>query len=83
LKRRYGLLIALIALVGIFCLTESAVADQLGDGLAAWQRGDYTIALRLLKPLAEQGVASAQFSLGRMYASGQGVAELPRFDRQW
>lgn len=75
LKRRYGLPIGLIALAGIFCLTESAVADQLGDGLAAWQRGDYTIALRLLKPLAEQGVANAQFVLGIVYADGRGVPQ--------
>jgi uncharacterized protein len=31
--------------------------------------------LRLLRPLAEQGVAPAQHDLGVMYANGQGVPQ--------
>jgi TPR repeat protein len=74
-KRRYRLAIGLIALVCIFCLTEPLMAGPLEDGLAAFERGDYATALHLLKPLAEQGYASAQANLGNMYANGRGVPQ--------
>jgi len=74
MKRSYRLVIALIAVVGAFCLTEPVLADPLEDGLAAYRRGDYATALSLLKPLAEQGDARAQAQLGIMYAEGKGVA---------
>ena len=40
---------------------------------AAYKRGDYETALRVWKPLAEQGNVRAQFSLGVLYRDGQGV----------
>jgi TPR repeat protein len=43
----------------------------------AYQKGDYETALRLARPLAEQGDDRAQSVLGRMYARGRGV---PRDD---
>ena len=45
----------------------------------AIERGDYATAMRELRPLAEQGFASAQFNLGQLYANGQGV---PKDDAQ-
>ncbi len=54
-------------------LTGAAAAGPLEDGLAAHERGDYATALRLFRPLGEQGNASAQYNLGVMYALGQGV----------
>ena len=55
------------------------------DGLAAYERGDYATALREWKPLAEAGIPEAQFNLGFMYDSGEGVpqdyAEAVRFYR--
>jgi tetratricopeptide (TPR) repeat protein len=42
---------------------------------AAYQKGDYSTALRHLRPLADQGDARAQFVLGVMYAEGQGVPQ--------
>ena len=51
----------------------AATAGPLVDAVAAYQRGDYATALRLWHPLAEQGDADAQFHLGVMYESGQGV----------
>ena len=41
----------------------------------AKDRKDYDTALRLLKPLAEQGDADAQAELGTMYENGEGVAQ--------
>ncbi len=54
-------------------LTGGAAAGPIEDGLAAHERGDYAWALRLFRPLGEQGNASAQYNLGVMYALGQGV----------
>jgi len=45
------------------------------DALAAYNLGDYATALRLWRPLADQGNASAQISLGLMYDNGHGVPQ--------
>lgn len=50
-----------------------AAAGTLNDGQSALDRGDYATALRLFRPLAEQGDASAQHHLGIMYRQGWGV----------
>jgi TPR repeat protein len=52
-----------------------ATAGPLEDGRAAYQRGDYAMAMRLLRPLAEQGDAGAQTDLGWMYANGRGAPQ--------
>ena len=52
-----------------------AGAGPLEDGLAAYQKGDYAAALQILRPLADQGNADAQFNLGSMYAEGRGVPQ--------
>src|SRR5262245_14411179 len=49
-------------------------AGPLEEASSAYERGDYAAALRLYKPLAEQGDARAQFRLGTMYADNRGVA---------
>ncbi len=45
------------------------------EGIAAYKRGDYATAFREMRPLAEQGLANAQFNLGLMYRKGQGVPQ--------
>jgi len=52
-----------------------AVAGALEDGVVAHNSGDYATALRLWRPLAEQGDAMAQSNLGDMYRAGQGVPQ--------
>ena len=42
-------------------------------GLSAYVKKDYATALKLWRPLAEQGHAKAQYFLGLMHANGQGV----------
>jgi len=54
--------------------TSAAFAGPWEDGMAAYNRGDYVPAVRLFRPLAEQGNAKAQNVLGVMYRRGQGVA---------
>jgi uncharacterized protein len=53
---------------------EAAVAAY-EKGVAAYEKGVYATALRLLRPLAEQGEASAQYNLGVMFDNGQGVPQ--------
>ena len=50
-------------------------ADQLDDAAVAHDRGNFATALRLTRPLADQGDDFAQYNLGIMYARGQGVAQ--------
>ena len=42
---------------------------------AAYERGDFDVALKEWRPLAEHGDADAQFNLGMMYDNGQGVPQ--------
>src|ERR1019366_2315963 len=53
-------------------------AGSLEDGEAAYNSGDYATALRLIRPLADQGLAAAQTNLGAMYDGGHGVRRTTR-----
>ena len=65
---------ALILICLLIILPTSSVgADQLQDSIDAYLKGDYAQAIRLFRPLAEQGHADAQYSLGIMYQKGQGL----------
>jgi TPR repeat protein len=56
-------------------LPSLAAANSLEEAEFAYERGEYTQAARLFSPLAEQGVASAQFYLGLMHEKGRGVRQ--------
>lgn len=56
----------------VVCASLSAGAD-IESGKHAYEQKDYATALKEFAPLAEQGNASAQLFLGRMYMMGQGV----------
>jgi TPR repeat protein len=45
-------------------------STQFEKGNAAFQRGDYMTAMRLWRPLADQGDAKAQYEVGFLYSSG-------------
>jgi len=55
-------------------LCAKAIAGPLEDGEGAINRRDYSAAMILLAPLAEDGNAQAQYEVGRMYEGGKGVA---------
>ena len=57
-------------LIGLVLTVSGGIvrAGPIEDGIAAYRGGDYATALRILRPLAEQGNAAAQFNLGSMYA---------------
>jgi hypothetical protein len=67
--------VLLLALAVIAVPSSACLADPLADGVAAYDRGDYATALRILQPLADQGVPYAQYQLGAMYEDGNGVAQ--------
>jgi len=56
----------------LFGISGSSFAD-FNDGYNAYEKGDYKTAFNEWKSLAEQGEASAQVEIGRMYGSGRGV----------
>jgi TPR repeat protein len=66
---------ALAAIILGLSLAAPVAAGPLEDANAAHERGDYATALRLWRPLADQGDAAAQFNLGVMYASGRGIPQ--------
>jgi len=69
------LTVALAAVAILMLLAGLAIAGPLEDADAAYKRGDFAEALRLLRPLAEQGDATAQDNLGLLYAQGKGVPQ--------
>lgn len=73
MKRSVAIFFALSVWAG------GAVSGPFEDGVAAYNRKDYAAASALFKPLAEQGNAPAQYSLGLMYRNGRGV---PKDDQQ-
>jgi len=60
----------------VLCLfVTTSQADLLDDATAAYEKGEYTLALRLYRPLAEAGDSALQFILGTMYWRGKGTLE--------
>jgi len=65
--------IGFLALAIMLALAVPASAGPYEDGLVAYSRKDFATAVRLIRPLAEQGDADAQTSLGIVYNNGQGL----------
>jgi len=66
---------ALAAILLMLSFASPVAAGPGEDAAAAYARGDYATALRLLRPLAEQGDAQAQYNLGVLYDNGRGVPQ--------
>ena len=66
---------AVAAIILVFSFAAPVAAGPLDDAAAAVKRRDYATALRLIRPLAEQGDASAQYNLGVFYDNGFGVPQ--------
>ena len=56
-------------------IVSSAWAGPYEDGLAAYERGDYETAVKILRSIAEGGNAGAQATLALMYDVGHGVQQ--------
>jgi hypothetical protein len=64
--------IAAILLITALLVSPSLQA-RAGDGMRAFERGDYGAALLVWKPFAEQGSARAQYNISLLYEKGLGV----------
>ena len=53
------------------------------EGVEAYKRGDYVVALVKWRPLAEQGRNNAQYWLGQMYYKGHGVSQDDKEAANW
>lgn len=65
MKRRDIALLAAALWAG---LSGFASAGAFEDGVVAQQHGDYTEAMRIWRPLADQGSPIAQYDVGLLYA---------------
>jgi len=70
-----GRTLAMFVIVAFILNAGLALAGDFEDATAAYKRGDYVTALRLIRPLAQQGHSIAQYNLGLMYEKGEGVAQ--------
>src|SRR5260370_41248124 len=66
---------AIAAIVLASAFAAPVAAGTFEDAVDANARGDYAKALRLIRPLANDGDAAAQFNLGLMYFTGHGVQQ--------
>ncbi|MCP3979183.1 MAG: sel1 repeat family protein [bacterium] len=62
-----------IACLLLAALVVPAAADDFQAALEAYESGDYATARSLWLPLADDGVAEAQFNIGLLYQNGRGV----------
>ena len=73
--RRLMPILAVALAINLAFATPAPSQSQYDLGWAAYQRQDYATAYRIWGPLADQGDATAQYSLGSMYRIGQGVPQ--------
>jgi TPR repeat protein len=66
---------AVATIILMLSFAAPVAAGPLKDAIAAYDRDDYATALRLFRPLADQGNAEAQFNLGSIYSRGEGVSQ--------
>ncbi len=66
-----------------FALAMPAFAGPLEDANAAYQRGNYAAAEKILLPLAEAGDTYAQYRLGLVYAEASGEMRSPEEAAKW
>jgi hypothetical protein len=67
----------------LMLLLTIATPPDFNAGKRAYQRRDYTTALRELLPLAEHGDARCQYYMGVMYHEGQGVKKDAAVGAKW
>ena len=68
---KWKLRVALATIVMLCGIAGPLAAGPLDNAVAAYKRGDFVSAFQLFRLLAEQGNATAQYSLGLMYSKGE------------
>ena len=66
-----------VLLVSLLVVPVSSYADDLADGLKAYDAKDYKRAYELLLPLADKGNAAAQYRIGVILDAGHGIKPNP------
>lgn len=66
-------LVRMLPMLALLMSPCTLFAADLEKGLAAFDVGDYETSLAECQPLADEGIAAAQFCVGRLYANGFGV----------
>lgn len=61
--------------VALLCLFSLPARAGWEEAVAAYNSGDYASAAREFRPFAEQGQVTAQYILGWIYQTGEGVAQ--------
>ncbi len=67
----------------IFLVAPVCFADGLSDGLAAYDRGDYRVALEEWQGAAAEGNAAAMNAIAGLYDQGHGVGRDPAMAAKW
>jgi len=79
-RRRLATLPAKIGCaVAIGCTPAALSAQDIDDGIVAYQSAEYSKAFRIFKQKAETGDSRAQYLLGTLYRNGKG-APLDEYD---
>ena len=67
----------LLLLAGILLMLAGnfGYAENFENGFEAYERGDFSTAMRIFRLFAEQGDQEEQHNLGSMYLWGQGIAQ--------
>ena len=66
---------AAICLMLTISLSPHSLAQDLDQGVKAYNTGNYQTAIKHFKPLALQGDLKAQFNMGIIYKNGKGVTQ--------
>src|SRR5436309_1462838 len=61
----------------------AVAAPSVRAGIAAWQAGDYALAIGNWRPLADRGDADAQYNIAQAYFLGRGVPQNSNLAEQW
>ena len=72
--------------IGAMLHTSAATpvpAEQLNDGITAFEMQEYDKAMALIKPLAEQGNPEAQYFMGTFYWYGSGITRSSPIAQKW
>ena len=72
-----------LLIVAALHLAVPANAQNFNRGYFAYSDGDFATALKEWRPLAQRGSTLAQYNLGRMYFSGEGVDQDYKKAKEW
>jgi len=77
MKTKFFKLVLLAFTFAVISCGEKPLNDDANykEGIDAYAKGEYSVAMEKLQPVAERGNPQAQFYLGLMYSKGDGVKQ--------